>query len=458
MSMLYSILGSAIGGMFLYFSYYQGFAFLSFICFVPYFFSVYKKSVIVLLVSSFIFLITWLILHCSFLYDFYLPIVQKVSIILVILVVVSKILPFVFLCIKSRSKFLLFIISWLIIEYLWLNWEFKCPFFSLGVPITGYTTIVQWYSITGVLGGSLWVLIVNILISKILGSVLLKKNQEVCGIGIVLIIVIFLPVTISLVLYFNEIKFKDKRTVRIIAYSLGSKRKEVSIRCLDFIRNDSLLVDYTVLPEMTLNLRNELPQDNNEIVELKKSISKKNNFLLSADLLSWKNKQVVLFMMNKDEKIQLRYKQELVAFGESIPYSFTLNNFVKKYNYRSYLKREDENPLFISNNDTIMAAICYEGFFNIFLSKYLINGAEAILISAREPFSGNKHYQRFSKLLNQATAITFRKYIVRSSWGGNSLIVNSKGVVVQEAYDKDTILSGEIKLNSEVTPFCKIIN
>ena len=55
------------------------------------------------------------------------------------------------------------IFFWISMEYLHLHWELAWPWLTLGNVFATVPDIVQWYEYTGVLGGSLWVLILNIL-------------------------------------------------------------------------------------------------------------------------------------------------------------------------------------------------------------------------------------------------------------------------------------------------------
>ncbi len=61
--------------------------------------------------------------------------------------------------------FIIFIIAF---EYLHHNWDFAFPWLSLGSGLAKRISIIQWYEFTGVLGGSLWIVVVNLLIFNII--------------------------------------------------------------------------------------------------------------------------------------------------------------------------------------------------------------------------------------------------------------------------------------------------
>ena len=68
-----------------------------------------------------------------------------------------------------------FIIYWLAFEYVHLNWEISWSWLTLGNAFAQYPSWIQWYEYTGVFGGSLWILGVNILIFKAINS---NKNIQ----------------------------------------------------------------------------------------------------------------------------------------------------------------------------------------------------------------------------------------------------------------------------------------
>ncbi len=54
------------------------------------------------------------------------------------------------------------ILLWICFEYLHHNWQLSYPFLTLGNTLAGFPELIQWYSYVGVLGGSLWILLVSI--------------------------------------------------------------------------------------------------------------------------------------------------------------------------------------------------------------------------------------------------------------------------------------------------------
>ena len=56
-----------------------------------------------------------------------------------------------------------FIALWLMFEFFHLDWDLSWPWLMLGDVFAQKIKWIQWYEYTGVLGGTLWILIVNVL-------------------------------------------------------------------------------------------------------------------------------------------------------------------------------------------------------------------------------------------------------------------------------------------------------
>jgi apolipoprotein N-acyltransferase len=74
---------------------------------------------------------------------------------------------------KPSAGYAGLVFYWISFEYLHLNWDLNWPWLNLGNGFAGYYKWVQWYEFTGALGGTLWILVGNIIAYKclnILGS------------------------------------------------------------------------------------------------------------------------------------------------------------------------------------------------------------------------------------------------------------------------------------------------
>ena len=104
---------------------------------------------------------------------------------------------------KSMPKlgYAAFITYWIGFEFIHLNWEMTWPWLTLGNSFAEVPSWVQWYEYTGVFGGSLWILLVNVLLFKAWQNY--KEGQlsvKDWGYPTALIVI---PIGISLGMYFS---------------------------------------------------------------------------------------------------------------------------------------------------------------------------------------------------------------------------------------------------------------
>ena len=76
---------------------------------------------------------------------------------------------------KNKNGYFLLILFFLAFENLHLNWQLNWPWLNIGNVFSHNHTWVQWYEFTGVAGGTIWVLLANILAYKVIKS--LRDNK-----------------------------------------------------------------------------------------------------------------------------------------------------------------------------------------------------------------------------------------------------------------------------------------
>ena len=67
---------------------------------------------------------------------------------------------------------------WMAFELLTYHWAIKWPWLNLGHVFSSNVSWVQWYEYTGLAGGTLWILLANILIANILLFFRSKENSR----------------------------------------------------------------------------------------------------------------------------------------------------------------------------------------------------------------------------------------------------------------------------------------
>lgn len=65
-----------------------------------------------------------------------------------------------------KSGFMPFLFLWPAFEYFHFSWDIAYPWLTLGHALSMFPSIIQWYSYTGVAGGSVWIIGINIALFK----------------------------------------------------------------------------------------------------------------------------------------------------------------------------------------------------------------------------------------------------------------------------------------------------
>ncbi|MBW7953157.1 MAG: apolipoprotein N-acyltransferase, partial [Chitinophagaceae bacterium] len=86
---------------------------------------------------------------------------------------------------------------WLLFEFIHLNWELSFPWLTLGNAFADKVNWVQWYEFTGVAGGSLWVLLVNIVAYELFKNWKSKNSKWSIKVIVVIVCIISVPFAIS---------------------------------------------------------------------------------------------------------------------------------------------------------------------------------------------------------------------------------------------------------------------
>ena len=185
--------------------------------------------------------------------------------------------------VSDQKALFIFISLWLSFEYLHLNWQISWPWFTLGNIFAKHNEVVQWYEITGTLGGSLWVLTTNVLSYLAIQKTNLKS-------GLKPIAVIIIPILLSIPFYLSN--QKDYTTTKrstlsallvqpnIDPYLKFEKDKEV-VNLVDMLKlvepyiKDS--TDIIILPETAIvEYVDENYPDRFESIQLLKEFIKNN--------------------------------------------------------------------------------------------------------------------------------------------------------------------------------------
>lgn len=392
-------------------------------------------------------------------------------------------IPFIlYKIVRSKATkalaYTVFVSAWVACEYLYLyNEEISHPWLILGNGFANNTLFIQWYEYTGTLGGSLWVLIVNIIIYEAMS----KRSRKLAVTAGTFILI---PIIFSAILYYNYEEKVNPVKVTVIQPNIDpykDKFNGMSPKDQDkLIQTLSLEapkdVKYIVAPETSINDNIDIdrPLQSSSVASyqhLMQANFPDAEFIIGAsmykiypksaepptltarDATSYYYDVINGSMQIKSNSIESYIKSRLVIGVEMVPFPKMLKNFsVDLGGISGALTTQPDRELF----GVIAAPICYESIYGDFITGFVRNGAQAIFIITNDGWWGNTlgYIQHFSYA--RLRAIENRRSIARSANTGISGFIDQRGDVTQElGWWKRGTLTSDINLNSEMTVYSK---
>jgi apolipoprotein N-acyltransferase len=345
---------------------------------------------------------------------------------------------------------------------------------------------VQFYEFTGVTGGSLWILVCNILIFIILNRILEKENiKKHC---LIFAIIFLVPISYSLIRYFTFVEKGKDIEVLVVQpntdpynqYDMDSDvlmdkvfnliDQKITSNTALIVAPESMILDYAW---------EENIQFYPSIQEIQEYLQKfpQTEFLSGistrqlVDKESYASRYIpsldrhyvihnTALLLSKDRCNEMYFKSRLTPGVEIVPFS-NIFPFIKNFavdlggaigslavdSRAKVFQSEYSHPPFAAN-------ICYESVFPDYVRQFVKNGAEYLCIITNDGWWGNtegyKQHQRYAKL----RAIETRRSIARSANTGVSCFVNQRGDVFQTTnYWEEAVISQKIKANKDLTFF-----
>ena len=388
----------------------------------------------------------------------------------------------------NKKGYYLLIIFVLAFEYLHLNWQLNWPWLNLGNVFSHHHSWVQWYEYTGIAGGTLWVLLANILIYKYLFlSFRVKRSVVEKSSAIIILCVLFIPLIISKIQYFSYKESGSDVEIVVVQPNLDPYNEEFSLTPPEIIRRNlsvaaPLVTENTrfvVSPESAIQENIWLERIDNyySVSELRRFIDKHpqlcyvigisayglapddagNDFAARKffDVDKYFYAYNTATLITKDS-IQIYHKSRLTPGAESMPSWWILrmlkNSTVDLGGTVGTLKKDSEARTLSFDNHKVGTLICYESVFGEYVTDFVKKGADLLFVITNDGWWGNspghKQHLEFSKL----RAIETRRSVARSANTGISGFINQRGDIVEQSkYWEHAALRNTLKANDKLT-------
>lgn len=384
-----------------------------------------------------------------------------------------------------------FIAYWLSFEYLHMQWDLSWPWLTLGNAFAQMHPTVQWYEFTGVFGGSLWILLTNVLLFRIWQQRQAKQHIPVIQWAQAGALIV-LPILASLAMYYTYKSAAEEREILVIQTNyephyekFGGSAEQLQIQeIIELIESgiDSN-TDYVVLPETVFGYarRDEL-NDYPAVIRLREALRNYPGLVLISGLQAYHileegealtrasrervdpNGQLYYMEVYNaaaqfiigEEETQFYRKSKLVPGAEIFPFPwlfFFMEPVVEQLGGTTagFGSQPERTPM-TSDQGRVAPVICYESVYGEYFGGYVRRGAQAAVIMTNDGWWDNTPGHRQHLYFASLRAVETRRSIARAANVGKSALLNERGDRIQTAkYDEAVALKGRISLNDEIT-------
>ncbi len=398
----------------------------------------------------------------------------------------------------EKFAFSTLVFFWLAFEYLHFNWFLAFPWLTLGNAFSNDLYAIQWYEFSGVLGGSFWILLVNVLIFKMLRLWLKFRTPRALLLETTaLFVLILIPILFSQNLKNNFNEQEKTIQIAIIQPNIDSytEKYNANLQITNFNKNIKLIneisqpVDFIVAPETTVSRDLEIIWQENYIesqslTQLRNLLKTRptTNIVLGVNSFRKANKtQQNLATVSYDKGLNLYYE----AFSSAI--QLNLGNVIQDYHKSKFvlgvekmpfanifpwldnlmvdfggivgsLASDTERKVLVNsqNSAKVGVPICYETLFGEFVAEFAKNGANILFVITNDGWWGNTPGYKQHAKLSQLRAIENRRSIARAANTGISSFINPLGETLMATnYNEETSIIQALSLNSELTYYSK---
>lgn len=375
---------------------------------------------------------------------------------------------------KQRGEMAAYVslpLLWLAFETFHLNWQSAWPWLNLGNGLANAGSWIQWYSVTGTLGGTLWIWLCNLMVFRLLIQYRNRGKAQffrsLLRFGPAPLLVFLIPVLVSVAMKPIDNAGKEEVEVLILQPSFDPYLEKFERDPADQLREMLDTASRQISPETRIILMPEtalvgnLDEDNlasEELVQLCRLFLKEHPncaILAGADTRLvymtdqppthtarptdhprlWVDYFNTGLWLDTSRHIGLFHKSKLVPGVEKMPYKQYLG-FLEKLSIdmggtSGSLGYDDTVRISGRGNLKVGTAICYESVFGEWCAGYTRLGARLLAVSTNDGWwketDGHLQHLHYARL----RAIENRRWIVRSANTGISAVIDPAGNITQ---------------------------
>lgn len=394
--------------------------------------------------------------------------------------------------------YICFVVFWLAFEYIHLNWQLSWPWLTLGNVFATHTSWVQWYEYTGVGGGSLWVMLSNMMMFTLIKKWRVYTTPKKVQFVTTYLLVLLLPIGISYVVNPGN-KLPTKTTPLLntpnviivqpnidpysekfeVASTEGQIQKLIGLSETQVDANTKLVLwPETALPVAVWQDKVQESADYKPVFDF---VNRHPNITLLTGIETLKNYGTekatntarkieadgtyydafnAAVSITANQPLQFYNKSKLVPGVEQLPdFLLWLGAIFEKFGGTAGGYGHDKEAIAfkVNGNPYITAPIiCYESIYGEYITSYVHKGANILTIITNDGWwantAGHKQHLNYARL----RAIETRKWIARSANTGISAVIDNNGNLVEtRAWDTKDVIKYNIPAISGETFFVR---
>jgi len=395
---------------------------------------------------------------------------------------------------KRSSSFLGYmslLTFWLIMEHLNSRLVILTPWLNLGNTLGNDIAFIQWYDITGVAGGTLWILLFNLALYFLLSD-LKARRLKLPGSLVILLLLFIIPSAYSLWKYFKDESHTGSSEMLIVQPNIDPYSEKFSTLSFE-MQLDLMLkmadenIDretrWVILPETAIDdpfyeedvCENKYYLMIDTFLSMHEDLSLITGATTMKSLLKDGNHQESASGRDKDsvKQFEVYNTAMLVSTGENVAFyhkSKLVPGIEKKIRSLPPVVREklipdlggtstgygtqDERTVFHGPDSLVRIApvICYESVYGDFLTGYIRNGSNLIVILTNDGWWKNTRGYRQHLMFSRIRAIENRRSVARAANTGISCFIDRKGrIIKQSGWWEQAVLKYSPLLNDKMS-------
>lgn len=376
---------------------------------------------------------------------------------------------------------------WIAWEYFYFDAEITFPWLTLGNGFATNIRLVQWYEVTGTLGGSLWILLANVFFYYgVKGAI---KGWKL----VVFPVVLCIPVVLSIVRFYT---YKEPQApVEVVLVQPNIDPVHEKFNSMSQAQQDEAILGLA---------RSGLTSNTKLVVAPETCINEVfvGNFFAAPSMESYKefvteNPQTAIIFgatmygfhppsnhkptiasrpygsgwyevfnsaiqLDTTDKVQYYHKSKLVVGAEKMPYTGVfpfIEKLAPKFGGASgTLGTQSERTVFTLEEQGVSTgvAICFESVFGEFYTGYVKKGANLMAVITNDGWWGNTPGYRQHVSYASLRAIETRRSVAHCANTGISALINQKGErIVESGWWVPAVLRDTVNLNNKLTPYVR---